>query len=103
MSYEILVGLNVIDDTMYEQYRAAMKPILASYEGSFGYDFVVSEVLITQDNPDINRVFTITFSDESKLDGFFSDPEYVKVKERYFESSVKSGTIISRYEKHTEQ
>ena len=32
MSYEILVGLNVLDDLIYEDYRAAMKPILADYQ-----------------------------------------------------------------------
>ena len=64
MSYEILVGLHVLDDLKYESYRKAMKPILADYEGSFGYDFTVSEVLISPENSasDINRVFTINFS-----------------------------------------
>jgi len=99
MSYEILVGLNVIDDVKYAQYRAAMKPILSDFEGHFGYDFKVSEVLIPADNSDINRVFTINFSSKKKMENFFIDPLYLIAKEKYFIDSVGSTTIISSYEK----
>lgn len=101
MSYEILVGLHVLDDLKYESYRKAMKPILADYEGGFGYDFTVSEVLISPENgnSDINRVFTINFSSKNKMEGFFSDAQYLVVKERYFVESVGSATIIASYEK----
>ena len=99
MSYEILVGLHVLDDLKYDDYRAAMKPILSDYEGYFGYDFKVSDVLISQGNTDINRVFTINFSSKNKKEGFFSDPQYLVVKEKYFVQSVGSTTIISSYEK----
>ena len=99
MSYEIFVGLNVLDDLIYEDYRAAMKPILADYQGRFSYDFKVSEVLITENHSDINRVFTINFSSKDKMDGFFSDAQYLIVKEQFFMKSVGSTTIISAYEK----
>jgi len=99
MSYEMLVGLNVLDDLKYTDYRTAMKPILSDYEGCFGYDFKVSDVLISEGGTDINRVFTINFSSKSKMEGFFSDSQYLKVKEKYFEGSVSSTTIISSYEK----
>ncbi|PCK07539.1 MAG: DUF1330 domain-containing protein [Alteromonadaceae bacterium] len=101
MSYEMVVGLNVLDDQLYQEYRSAMKPILASYGGGFGYDFKVSEVLASETSNDINRVFTISFPSNTKTDQFFSDPEYIKVKSRYFEISVESTTIISSYEKNT--
>ena len=101
MSYEILVGLNVLDDLKYDDYRTAMKPILSDYEGRFGYDFIVSEVLITEGHTDINRVFTITFTSKDKMEGFFSDSKYLAVKETYFVASVGSATIISGYEKDT--
>ena len=101
MSYEILVGLNVLDALKYDDYRTAMKPILADYEGHFGYDFKVSEVLISEGNTDINRVFTINFSSKNKMEGFFSDSKYLVVKEKYFVESVGSATIISSYEKDT--
>lgn len=99
MSYEILVGLNVIDDLKYDDYRKAMKPILSKYEGMFGYDFKVSEVLISQSETEINRVFTINFSSETMMERFFSDPHYMRVKEEYFVASVGGTTIISSYEK----
>ncbi|WP_019029855.1 hypothetical protein [Colwellia piezophila] len=101
MSYEILVGLHVLDDLKYEHYRKAMKPILADYQGYFGYDFKVSEVLISPENSDINRVFTINFSNKNKMEGFFSDAQYLVVKEQYFVESVASATIIASYEKET--
>ena len=72
MSYEILVGLNVIDDEKYQQYRNAMKPILSTYGGNFGYDFRVSEVLISENEDDINRVFTINFPNSKKKEAFFN-------------------------------
>jgi uncharacterized protein (DUF1330 family) len=101
MSYEILVGLNVLDDFKYDDYRAAMKPILSDYEGRFGYDFKVSDVLISEGNTDINRVFTINFTSKNKMENFFSDSQYLVVKEAYFIESVGSTTIISSYEKDT--
>ena len=99
MSYEILVGLNVLDELKYDQYRAAMKPILSDFEGHFGYDFKVSDVLISAGNTDINRVFTINFSSKNKMESFFSDRQYLDSKEKYFVDSVGSTTIISSYEK----
>ena len=90
-----------MDDLKYDDYRAAMKPILSEYEGRFGYDFKVSDVLISEGNTDINRVFTINFSSKNKMEGFFFDSKYLVVKETYFLESVGSATIISSYEKDT--
>ncbi len=99
MSYEILVGLNVLDDQIYQEYRDAMKPILLSYGGGFGYDFRVSEVLLSEISSEINRVFTINFPSSERMEEFFSNSEYIKIKEAYFEASVGNTTIISSYEK----
>jgi uncharacterized protein (DUF1330 family) len=97
--FEILVGLNVIDDTRYQAYREGMMPILHSYGGKFGYDFKVSEVLISETENEINRVFTIQFPNETIMEAFFSDTNYIKVKEIYFEGAVEITTIISSYTK----
>lgn len=99
MSYEMLVGLEVIDNKIYSEYRAAMKPILSTYGGGFGYDFKIDTVLKSQVKENINRVFTIYFPDEQTMNSFFSDEEYLKAKTKYFEKSVKSTTIISAYNK----
>ena len=101
MSYERLVGLNVVDDRLYQEYRKAMKPILSTYGGRFGYDFKVSEVLLSEGSGEINRVFTINFPDSGKMEEFFSNPDYLAVREKYFEPSVGAATIISTYEKDT--
>lgn len=100
MSHEILVGLHVLNDNKYDKYRAAMKPIFSDFEGTFGYDFRVSDVLISEGNTNINRVFTLCFSCKSKMESFFSDPQYLLIKEKYFVESVANTTIISSYEKN---
>lgn len=95
----MLVGLNVIDDEKYQEYRKAMRPILSEFEGDFGYDFKIAEVLMSESEDTINRVFTINFPDKETVDAFFSNAEYLKVKEQYFEKSVESTTLISGYER----
>ncbi|MGF1754064.1 DUF1330 domain-containing protein [Vibrio makurazakiensis] len=97
--YEFLVGLEVSNNDVYSKYRAAMKPILASYCGGFGFDFVVSEVLRSEVDVPINRVFTINFPSQSAAESFFLDDEYLKVKAQYFDASVVNTTIISSYQK----
>ena len=99
MAHEILVGLEVLDDEKYRQYRAAMMPILAQYQGAFGYDFTVSKVLKSPTQEPINRVFTLCFPNANNMDSFFSDAEYLTVKALYFTDSVASTTMISSYEK----
>ena len=97
-SHEILVGLEVTDDELYQQYREAMLPILRGYGGRFIYDFKVSDVLKPA-NSAINRVFTINFPNPQSIDLFFADPKYVSVKQRYFEESVGEMNIIASYPK----
>lgn len=99
MAYEMMVGLNVKDNDVYTEYRAAMKPLLVQAEGGFRYDFMVSETLKAESGDDINRVFAIYFGDKLKMESFFSNPDYLKVKEEFFERSVVSTTIISQYER----
>lgn len=94
---EVLVGLDVSDDEAYDAYREAMKPILESFGGGFGYDFRIAEVLKSESDVDINRVFTIRFPDASSMDAFFSYETYLEVKRLYFEPSVRGTQIISQY------
>ena len=76
-----------------------MTPILESFGGSFGFDFKISEVLISKSDGQINRVFTIEFPSEEIMGRFFNDAKYLKVKKQHFESSVQSITTIAMYEK----
>ena len=98
MAFELLVGLNVVDDAAYQSYRDEMTPILATFGGGFGYDFKVSEVLKSKTEAPINRVFTIYFSSEASMNSFFANEKYVEVKQRHFEDSVADTTIIATYE-----
>jgi uncharacterized protein (DUF1330 family) len=99
MALEMLVGLYVVDDEGYQSYRTEMTPILESYGGGFGYDFKITEVLKSQTKAPINRVFTISFPDQDSRNSFFSNGEYLKIRQRHFEKSVTDTTIIATYER----
>jgi uncharacterized protein (DUF1330 family) len=95
------MGIEVTNDGDYQKYRESMTPILHSFGGSFGFDFKVDEVLKSKTEEPINRVFTIDFPSKEIMDKFFTDPEYLAVKTKYFQNSVKSVTTISMHEKNT--
>ena len=98
MALEMLVGVNVVDETAYQSYREKMAPILKNYGGGFNCDFKIAEVVKAPTESPINRVFTIFFaSDESKA-GFFSDEYYLEVKHEHLEKAVSSSTIIAVYQ-----
>jgi uncharacterized protein (DUF1330 family) len=99
MAFEMLVGLQVRDADLYRNYREAMDPILQKYGGRFGYDFWISETLKSETPEPLNRVFTITFPTKDMMDNFFSDPDYLQVKNQFFKASVQATTIISQYER----
>jgi len=101
MSYERIMGLEVINEEEYQKYRENMIPILHSFGGSFGFDFKVNEVLKSKTNDLINRVFTLDFPSKEIMDEFFTNSDYLVVKEKYFLNSVKSVTTISMHEKNT--
>jgi len=101
MSFERIMGLEVINEEEYQKYRENMIPILQSFGGSFGYDFKIGEVLKSKTDDVINRLFTIDFPNREAMDNFFDDPAYLEVKSKYFKHSVKSVTTISMHEKNT--
>lgn len=95
MPYTRVMGIHVVDDNEYDKYRAGMTPILKSFGGAFGYDFKIAEVLISQSDGPINRVFTIDFPNKEIMETFFNDPAYLKVKAQHFDASVENRTIIA--------
>jgi len=95
---EMLVGLNVRDEKMYQDYREAMYPILEKKGGGFRYDFVVAETLKSQVSHDINRVFTIYFPNTEAKNSFFDNHEYKKIREKYFDDSVTDTVFIAEYQ-----
>jgi uncharacterized protein (DUF1330 family) len=97
MRFERLVGLFINDDDMYTKYRENMTPILKTYGGGFAYDFKIQETLQNESEKPINRVFLIYFRDENAMIEFFSNEEYLKIKEEFFDLSVGSAHEISKY------
>ncbi len=97
MPYEMLVGLHVTNDKMYQDYREKMTPLLMDCGGGFGYDFRIAEVLKSRTDDEINRVFTIYFPDKKAMQQFFSAETYRAIKAQFFESSVASTTVIAEY------
>jgi uncharacterized protein (DUF1330 family) len=75
-----------------------MGSLLTQYKGGFRYDFKISEVLKSENESKINRVFTIYFKSKDLMEGFFGNSDYKKIKEEYFKSSVGDVTIISEYD-----
>lgn len=98
MTFERMMALEVVDE-LYQQYRDNMLPILHTFGGSFGYDFIVSKVLKAKTAKPINRVFTIDFPSKDMMEQFFTDPAYLTVKDKYFKASVNAVTMISMHEK----
>lgn len=99
MTYEMMVGLTVTDDALYQQYREAMMPLLAAHGGGFRYDFTIGKVLKSASEHPINRVFAIHFGSKPQMDAFFAHPDYQAIKARFFQRSVAGTTIFGGYER----
>jgi len=103
---EILVGLNVINEQGYRNYRDQMKPLLNKMGGGFRYDFIISKECdldiserfkVKMDKSTINRLFIIFFPDANIQNKFFEHQDYLHLKQKYFEPSVASTTIIAEW------
>jgi len=99
MAIEYLTVLHVTDDNLYQEYREAMTPILRKYAGGFGYDLKISEVLKSEVETPINRVFTMFIESAEAAEAFFKDKDYQEVRGRFYNDSVSFLAIVSKYEK----
>ncbi|MCW7469459.1 DUF1330 domain-containing protein [Leptospira kanakyensis] len=100
LSLETIIGIQVKDDELYTKYRTEMKYLLDKYEGGFRYDFKIQETLKSETESSINRLFLIYFKNKERKLSFFADPEYKKIREKYFVPSVESTTQIAEYERY---
>ncbi|WCL49673.1 DUF1330 domain-containing protein [Leptospira sp. GIMC2001] len=98
--FESLVGLKIKDDDLYTEYRKNMIPILEKYEGGFRYDFKIQETLKSEHSDSMDRVFIIYFKDRKSKESFFSDPDYITVRNKFFIPAVESTHILSEYERN---
>jgi uncharacterized protein (DUF1330 family) len=99
MTHELMVGLHVTDDTVYQQYRDAMTPLLTAHGGGFRYDFTIAKELKSASEHPINRVFAIHFPTAAQKDAFFALPEYQALKARFFQRAVAGTTIFGAYDR----
>ena len=98
MAYEMAVGLVVVNQESYTQYRTAMRPLLEEAGGEFRYDFEIAHVLRRQEgDAEINRTFVMRFPDKSSKERFFGDPRYADIKRRFFDPAVKARVLIAEY------
>lgn len=97
MSFEMVVGLEVVDQASYARYRAEMRPLLEAAGGSFRYDFEVARTLSGEDEANINRLFVIRFPHESVRNAFFADPRYIEIRKRLFDPSVRRRVMVAEY------
>ena len=99
MTHEMLVALDVADPDVYQEYRAAMRPLLEAAGGGFRYDFEIARTLRAEAAHPINRVFAIYFGSKAQMDTFFAHPDYQAIKARFFQRSVAGTTIFGGYER----
>jgi uncharacterized protein (DUF1330 family) len=95
---EILVGLEVLDDETYSEYRARMTPILLEHGGSFGLDVRVAEVLRSPQPGEFNRLFTIRFPSVEAHDAFFANAAYLAIRRQFLEPSIGRVLRLGRYQ-----
>jgi uncharacterized protein (DUF1330 family) len=96
--FVLWMGLALRDDAGYARYRAAMRPILASYGGRFDCDLRVREVLAGPGTARIDRAFALSFPDRAHRERFFDDPDYQRVRAQWFEPSVEAITPLGEFE-----
>lgn len=89
----MLMGVQVIDEVGYTMYRAEMAPVLAAHGGRFLLDVRVAEILQAPLPSVFNRLFAIRFPSAQHRDAFFADPDYGRIRARWFEPSVAGGVV----------
>ncbi|MEM9460274.1 MAG: DUF1330 domain-containing protein [Myxococcota bacterium] len=94
----IIMGLEVRDPVRYSLYCARMRPILTAYGGRFVYDFVVSEVIESPTEAEINRVCSLSFPSPADKEAFFADRAHQRLLAELYEPAVVSTTLIGAYE-----
>ena len=99
MAFELLVGLNVVNEEGYQKYREGTLPLLTACGGYFRYDFAVSKVLKGEAQHPINRVFVVVYPDRATQVRLFKDPAYLRVREAFFTPSVAGATRLAEYER----
>lgn len=103
MRYQILIGLNVLDSKKLSDFHASIKPLLATHDGEYCYDFNAPSALFSNRYKVINYVFALSFSSKEKTTEFLADNNYRKVRGRHVLKTFASDQIIFGYRKDPEE
>lgn len=98
MAVERLIGVQVIDDSEYEEYRRQLSPLLAAAGGQFVVDLRVSEVLTAPADAQFNRLFVLQFPTAEAMQKLFDSDDYGAVRNAHFKSSVSETTMLATYQ-----
>lgn len=96
--YQVLVGLNVLDDKRFDEFHSAIEPLLSRYQGQLGYEFTVPASLLARHSHKVNRVYTISFASKERMESYFADSEYLKTRGRHILKSFATEQFIFGYE-----
>ena len=91
--HEMLMGVQVIDETGYARYRSEIVPLLEAHGARFILDVRVAEILRTPTPSAFNRLFVVRFPSAHQRDAFFAHRDYLAIRRRWFEPSVSGGVI----------
>jgi len=98
VSYELTLGLLVVDTAIYAQYRAEIAPLLRAEAAAFRFDFEIARTLKSEADHEINRLFLLRFPDRAAKERFFTNPQYLEIRSRLFERAVRGMTILAEHE-----
>ena len=97
MSYEMWVGVHVVDEEEYLMYRRKMYPLLKAEGGDFVVDLGVDKVHKTPSNKTFNRVFSIRFPNSEARVKFFSSDAYLEIRRTHFDAAVDASEVFGEY------
>jgi len=95
--YQLLIGLNVLDNEKLPEFHASIKPLLEIYDGEYCYDFNAPKALVSNRHTTINYAFTLSFSSKENAEDFFADSSYQKARGRHVLKTFGAEQIVFGY------
>jgi len=94
VSYQVLVGVNVLDEAKFSEYLTAVEPLLSTHNGMFCYDYSVHKERHAVVSGNINRVLKFEFADKCNMEKFFTDRCYLKTRGRHVLKAIGGEQFI---------
>jgi len=97
-SETMVVTLNIKNFTQYQVYRQKIEHLWKKYKGGVTHEYKLAEVVNSPVSAiNHNYMVVVKFDDAPSREGFFSDPEYQKIKKLYFDSSVVETKVVEQF------